>query len=116
MPRAPRTDPYVRNYLIRLLPRVLGVEAIVGIRMQDPGSWKPAIDVSTEPSPGHAVALAPASKRVKPGVYRLRSERVQRSHVAGDGVVVEIPLHHPPQPRALRGEWPVPSRQDARDP
>ena len=33
MPGAPRTDPYVRNYLIRLLPRVADVEPHRGIRV-----------------------------------------------------------------------------------
>ena len=35
---APRTDPYVQNYRIRLLLRVFGIEALVGIGMQDLGN------------------------------------------------------------------------------
>jgi hypothetical protein len=34
----PRTDPYVRNYLIRLLPRVDDDDkSLIGVRMQDLG-------------------------------------------------------------------------------
>ena len=33
-----RTRPDVRHYRIRLLLRVFGVEAVVGIWMQNPGS------------------------------------------------------------------------------
>ena len=39
----PRADPYVRNYRIRLLPRVFGVKAYVWIRVQDFGFRYPSI-------------------------------------------------------------------------
>ena len=40
-PGPPRTDPYVRNYRIRLLPRVFGAEAHTRIRMQCTGFGNP---------------------------------------------------------------------------
>jgi hypothetical protein len=41
---APRTDPYVWNYLIRLLPWVFGVKALVEIRVQNLGAGQPTVD------------------------------------------------------------------------
>jgi hypothetical protein len=40
----PRTDPYVQNYCIRLLPQILGVEAHVGMWVQDFRTRNPTID------------------------------------------------------------------------
>jgi hypothetical protein len=52
--RPPRTDPYVRNYRIGLLPRVRSVEAHVRIRLQDLGLGEPGID---GPPEGVAAAI-----------------------------------------------------------
>jgi hypothetical protein len=51
----------VRNYLIRLLPRVLGVEAVVGVRVQDLERGDPAVDETAKALPMNAMALTSAS-------------------------------------------------------
>ena len=98
MPWPPRAEPYERNYRIRLLLRVLGVEADVRVGMQDPSPGNPMVDDRPEPCPRHPVPLTSAPKRVKPTADRLASERVQADEIAGHPVIVEVPLHHASQP------------------
>ena len=57
-PSPPRTDPYLRSYRIRLLPRVSGSEALKRARMQNAGIGNPASHVARKPTPRHAMSLA----------------------------------------------------------
>ncbi len=101
MPRGPRTDPYGRNYRIRLLPRVLGVESLVGIRVQYPGTGDPFVDEWAEACPRQSMLVAPASQREEPVTYRLRTERHHAGHVVWHRVVVEVAPNHRRQPLGL---------------
>ena len=56
---------YVRNYRIRLLLRVLGVESLVRIQVQDPGFRELAIGKRTEAVPGQPMALAGGDQAAK---------------------------------------------------
>src|SRR5450432_2847890 len=74
-PTPPRTDPYVQDFCIRLLPRIPGVKAHVRMRMQDLRTWNPSIDQLPEPLPTHPVSLTPPPKRAV--------RAVQTIHIAG---------------------------------
>src|SRR5437764_15495306 len=83
LPGAPRTDPYVQNCCIWLLPRMAGVEAQVGMGVEDFGTRDPLIDQRPEPLPCHPVALAPPPQRTIPAPDYLGSKAVQTIHIAG---------------------------------
>ena len=70
----------------------------VRIRVQDLGLGNPTIDGPPETFPRHPVPLASTPQGVQPASRDLGAERFQRRHVAGDSMVVEVPLHHPAQP------------------
>src|SRR5208337_2074642 len=91
-PDAPRTDPYVQNCCIRLLPWMNGVEAHIRMRMQDLGTRNPSIDQRPEPLPSHLVSLTPPPKRTVPAPNHLGPKGVQTIHVAGDCMIVEVAL------------------------
>lgn len=57
---------------MRLLPRMAGVEAEVGIRMKDGRSGKPAVRKNDESRPGYPVLLASAPKRTHPAADHLQ--------------------------------------------
>ena len=57
---------------MRLLPRMTGVEARVGIRMKDGRSGKPAVRKNDEAGPGDPMLLAAASKRTHPAADHLQ--------------------------------------------
>ena len=94
MPGAPRTDPYVQDCCIRLLPQIPGVEAHVRVRMQDLRTWNPSIDQLPQPFPGHRVSLAPSPKRAVPAPDHLSPEAVQTIHIAGYWNAREIGEHY----------------------
>ena len=98
---APRTDPDVRRYRIRLLLRVFGVEAVVGIWMQDTGTGKMTLHERAEAIPVQAMPLTSSPKRLVPETGHLIPEPAQRGDVTGDREVLEIPRQHPAQPRTL---------------
>src|SRR5665213_1939549 len=97
-PDAPRTDPYVQDCCIRLLPWMNGVEAHVRMRMQDLRTWNPSIDQRPEPFPSHLISLTPPPKRAVPAPDYLSPKGVQTIHVAGYRMVVEVALYDRPQP------------------
>src|SRR5262245_10399656 len=69
--------------------------------MQDAGLGDAAIGEWPETLPRQAVSLTPASQRSQPVTQHLPPERLQRRHVARDGVVVVVTPHHRLQPRDL---------------
>src|SRR5262245_10747898 len=71
------------------------------MRMQDLGLGDTAFSERPETLPRQAVPLTAPSQRAQPMTQHLPSERLQRRHVAGDGVVVVVTPHHRPQPRDL---------------
>jgi len=74
LPGAPRTDPYVQNYRIRLLPWVSGVEAPTRMQMQNADTREPTIRELAKASPGDAVAVTPSTQRMKPMPNHLGQE------------------------------------------
>src|SRR5436190_23589746 len=89
-PGAPRTDPYVQDCCIRLLPWMHSVEAYVRMRVHDAGAGDPRIDESQKPHPGQPPTLPAAPQRPIPAPDDLSPKAVQTIHVAGHRVVVEI--------------------------
>src|SRR4029079_12734248 len=61
----PRADPCERSYRTRLLPWVLGVGAVVRVRVQDLDLRNPTIDELIEPLPRHPVTLTSTPKRLQ---------------------------------------------------
>ena len=55
---APRTDPDLRHYRIRLLPRVFGVEPQVRVFMQDLRTRNQKLHTRAEEFPSQAMPLA----------------------------------------------------------
>ena len=99
MPGAPRTDPYVKDYFIRLLPWVADDQSLVGIRMENPGVGKPAPRQTANPFPGPSASfLAPPTQDATPESLDLSTKCVETAEVAGDRVVVEPPLDHGSKP------------------
>lgn len=90
---------------MRLPPWMCGVEARVGVRVQDTGAGKPASDQSQEPNPGHRPPLAPTPLRTKPETEDLATKRIQTVHVARHRVVVEPALHDRAQPLPELWDW-----------
>lgn len=94
----PATDPYVKNYLIRLLLRVFGVETLIWVGMQNPGLWYPVLDYTFKPFPGHSVPLASTPKRMEPVAGHLFTESIETDCIAGYCMVIKIPLHYASEP------------------
>src|SRR5208337_956444 len=96
LPDGPRTEPYVENYLIRLLPRMRDGEAHARIRVEDARARQPPGRQLRETLPGHPGALAPPVEDPSPRSRHLVPERVQTTVVRRHSMVVEVPLHHRP--------------------
>src|SRR5690625_156017 len=98
----PRSDPYVRNYLIRLLPRVFGVKANIRIWVDDAGSGKPFALQAIEAFPRPALArfLTAPSDHPQPHSADLSVELAWRFHVSGHGMILGEPPYHAGQPRS----------------
>jgi hypothetical protein len=79
-----------------------GVEAHVGMWVQNAGARDPCIDEAQEPHPGQPPTLAAAPKRPIPAPDDLSPKAVETIHVAGHGVVVEVALDNGSQPSARR--------------
>src|SRR5262245_57482252 len=71
------------------------------MRMQDPGLGDAAFGEWPETFPRQMVPLTPPPQRPKPVTQHLPPKRLQRRHVARDGVVVVVTPHHRLQPRDL---------------
>ena len=69
---APRTDPYVRNYRIRLLPRVMTISC----HLRDPPSWVAGVKLSRSPqqSAVQVTRLHPPLGS-RPSLHHLRHRR-----------------------------------------
>ena len=84
---APRTDPYERDYRIRLLPWMSRVEANHGIGVQDSGLGQPPRADLVEVSPVHPPLLAASAEPLPPQPsqarcrYRCRIRGHSNSHL-----------------------------------
>ena len=80
---APRTDPYVRHYRIRLLPWMRGAKRLLGIRMQQPWDWNPAIKERSVPLPRHLPALTATNQDGPPQTPQPMHEDTQPIEIPG---------------------------------
>ena len=92
--------PYVRNYRIRLLPRVFGVKANAGVWMDQAWARQPPTLQPVEPLPCPAAlgfVTAPTNDPEPQSAY-LGIEFAGRFHVAGHRMVIREPTNHTCQP------------------
>ena len=83
---------------MRLLPRMFGVEAQVGIGMKDGRPGKPAVRKSDKARPSEPVFLTATPKRTHPTTDHLLPKTAQTGQIPGNRMIVEVPLHYGPQP------------------
>src|SRR6266542_1188348 len=86
-----------------------GVEAHLGVGVQDAGRWEPSLSEAVRALPGQVVALAATPKRLAPVPGHLVPEGLDRPGVARHGVVGEVSSHHTGQPGALLRDGPMPA-------
>ena len=83
----PRTDPYLQNYRIRLLPWIVTSEPLFGIRMDNLRVGKLSAAEFSKLGPGHPVCpLRPASQKFQPEFLDRRPKLVQTRRVQWDCV------------------------------
>src|SRR2546428_6810829 len=116
LPRAPRTDPYVRLSRIRLPPRVRDGKALVGPGVKYPRLRKAVVRELLHPSPGESAVLAASAEYPSPPLGDLVSEDHESTAVRRHGVAAEQPPDDPPPPFPLLGGGLVhPPSQDPLD-
>ncbi len=109
MLRAPRTDPDVPNSVIRLLPRVLGGDPLVGPGMKDPRFREVVVGQLRYPGPHGIVCLTAPPERTSPEPDDLGPEVAECRVVGRHGVVGEVASDYLRQPSPLFGDGLVPS-------
>src|SRR5215510_11888420 len=85
---------------IRLLPRMNGVEALVGIGMQDVRVRNPPVEQWVEAVPAHLRALTATDQNAPPQSAYATPEDAQLTGVTGHSMVLVITLHDLPKPCA----------------
>ena len=85
---------------IRLLPRMNGVEALIGIRMQNTRLRNPPVQQWVETIPPHLGALTATNQDASPQPANAPPEDAQLTRVAGHSMVLVITLHNLPKPSA----------------
>src|SRR5215475_15484212 len=85
---------------IRLLPRMNGVEALVGIGMQDVRVRNPPVEQWVEAVPAHLGALTATDQNAPPQSAYATPEDAQLTGVTGHSMVLVITLHDLPKPCA----------------
>src|ERR1019366_5688028 len=83
---------------IRLLRRMSGVEACIGIGVQNAGRRNPPIQDWGKTFPSHCCALATADQNTLPEPAHAELKDAQLSRVSGNGVVLVITQHNLPEP------------------
>jgi hypothetical protein len=82
----------------------LGVEALVGPRVQDLRGWNPAVGKPLHALPGESIALAASPKSKQPSSFDLLLKHRKAPAVGWHGVVREISAHDRPDPFPLFGD------------
>jgi len=77
-----------------------GVEALIGIRMQNTGLWNPPIQQRVETVPPHLRTLTASDQSAPPQSAYATPEDTQLTRVAGHSMVLVITLHNLPKPSA----------------
>lgn len=84
----------MRNYLIRLLPRVGDAKSLIWVWVSDFCCGHPGPDKPFKPLPGEAASfMAPAPERLEPTPYNLGTKRVCGLSVAGNSIIVKVTIH-----------------------
>src|SRR5437879_12754804 len=83
---------------MRLLPRMLGVEAQVGIRMKDFGEWKPLLNKTSHVLPRHPALLTATLYHSQPTFAHLKSKALETGEISRNGMEVEVASNHALQP------------------
>src|ERR1039457_2842043 len=84
---------------ILLLRRMSGVEACIGIGVQNAGWRNPAVQDWCKTFPPHLCALTPADQNTLPEPAYAEFEDAQLRRVPGNSVVLVITQHDLPEPR-----------------
>src|SRR5260370_15804703 len=104
LPAAPRTDPYVPDSGIRLLPRVSDGKALLRRRKKDFRLRKPVISDLLDPLPRDPTVLTASRQRAAPEVNHVMAECSARCCVGWHGVLGEIASDNLRQPAPLLGD------------
>src|SRR5260370_42690057 len=83
---------------IRLLRRMRGVEACVGIRMQDARLWNPSVQQWGKSLPPPLCSLTAPDENTPPQPVDTSLKDAELSRVARHTVVLVIPQHNSPTP------------------
>lgn len=84
----------------RLLPRMSGGEACIGIGMQNAGLGNPPIQDGEVTTPTYLAALTATNENAPPQPASAPPEDAQLSRVPGNSMVLVIAQHHLPKPCA----------------
>ena len=101
----PRRESVRARLRIGLLRRMSGVEACVGIGMQDVGLGNPSVQQWGKSFPPHLCSLAAPDKNTPPQPVDTSLEDAQLSRVAGHG---EVLVNNPAQQSELHWNWNIP--------
>ncbi len=85
---------------MRLLSRMVGGEALRGIRVEHTWRRKPPLGNRDHAFPRHPTLLTAAAQNVPPHAKHPFSEHAEAAQVPGYCVVVEVALHNCPKPCA----------------
>src|SRR5215472_14303628 len=99
----------MQDCCMRLLPRMSGVEAQVGIGMKDGRLGKPAVRKSDEARPSEPVFLTATPKRTQPTTDHLQPKAAQTAQISANRMIVEVALHYGPQPFPEFGQRQMPA-------
>src|ERR1700750_2427888 len=83
---------------IRLLRRMSGVEACIGIGMQDARLWNPSVQQWGESFPPHLCSLTAPDENTPPHPVNTSLKDAQLSRVAGHSMVLVAAQHNSPTP------------------
>jgi len=77
---------------------MFGVETQMGIGMKNLGYRKPLGYKTLQALPGHPAPLTATSNHMQPALAYLEPKTPKTDEIAGYRVIVEVTLHHTPQP------------------
>src|SRR5215472_3165835 len=77
---------------------MFGVETQMGKGMKNLGYGKPLGRKTLQELPGHPTPLTATSNHMQPAFAYLESKTPKTGEIAGYSVIVEVTLHHSPQP------------------
>src|SRR5215831_4988472 len=73
--------------------------------MKNPGCGEPLSHPRLQELPGHPAPLTATSNHMQPAFAYLEPKTPEAGEIAGYSVIVEVTLHHPPQPFPDCRQW-----------